>query len=1084
MFVHGIFSRAYQIAKDACLLECEDDNKSQLVEAFFQQFQEDLISKSQEVQKNASDTVKQHSTSVLADKRLVGSKNNSGSSILRPMGQEVNGKEATHVSDEANKSRHFKRRKSVPSVIGLKKMLSATDRDALIRSLKSSKRKKATDYSSKSSSRDKKGTSLTAGSGSTDKPKDSKDWQNWITLHGDGGDKGGRVREARQGGAVNYSYKPSVGASVGIITMWDASVVDVRALVNLVNCLIVQGKFLKNNVDFCLANVYALCDNRGRQVLWNELSGMIRRISSVAWCVVRSSDERKSRAVNNSIDDVSPFNQFIDGNFLIDLPLCGRKFTWYLHDGSAMSRLDRVLLSDGWITLFPNCVQAAMPRGLSDHCPVLLTIDEQNWGPKPLRMLKCWADILGKYPNGRLVKARFKDGVEEFITYAMSQDIVKREGGIRCPCVKCMCGSIESPEEVFDHLEKFGFMNDYYVWIHHGERVPANINTDASSSGAQAECGNFGRMQEMVGDALGVNMSYEGGSEEEIIPNDKALKFYAMMEEVNKPLFEGASDSKLSMSVRLLAAKSNWNRLFASMKTASQMTWHYYNKTNSNVMRHPCDGLAWKHFDAMHPDFVEDPRNVRLGLCYDGFTPYVQASPTPYSCWPVIVTPYNLPPDMCMTKPYMFLSCIIPGPSNPTDGIHVYLQPLIDDLKRLWIGELTYDIARKENFTMRAAMMWTINDFPAYGMLSGWSTHGKLVCPHCMKHTKSSTLKKGGKASWFDCHRSGLCKFPDVGKRNRYDGYGESHNWTKRSIFWDLPYWKDNLRRHNLDVMHIEKNFCDNILHPVMDVIGKTKDNEKARCDLSLYCKRPKMELKLLPNDKYLKPKAIYSLTSDEAKSVCQWLKELRMPDGYSSNLARCSDVNTGRLRGMKSHDSHVLMERLLPISFCSLPNHVLNPLTEVSQFFKDLCASTLRMDELFKMDQNIPIILCKLEQIPPPPPRGFFDSMEHVTVHLAYEAMLGGPVQYRKEKGPNTDIPDIHKETHIKKSTGAYVDQRSETTQRDLAGGKPQIWFGKLAPNAGHENLVHIPTPKERSRPVALPPAVQAEIQRWTQEL
>jgi hypothetical protein len=44
-------------------------------------------------------------------------------------------------------------------------------------------------------------------------------------------------------------------------------------------------------------------------------------------------------------------------------------------------------------------------------------------------------------------------------------------------------------------------------------------------------------------------------------------------------------------------------------------------------------------------------------------------------------------------------------------------------------------------------------------------------------------------------------------------------------------------------------------------------------------------------------------------------------------------------------------------------------------------------------MDQNIPIILCKLEQVFPP---GFFDSMEHVSVHLAYEAMLGGPVQYR----------------------------------------------------------------------------------------
>ncbi|CAK8541872.1 unnamed protein product [Lathyrus sativus] len=81
------------------------------------------------------------------------------------------------------------------------------------------------------------------------------------------------------------------------------------------------------------------------------------------------------------------------------------------------------------------------------------------------------------------------------------------------------------------------------------------------------------------------------------------------------------------------------------------------------------------------------PRNVRLGLCSDGFTPYVQASTIAYSRWPVIVTPYNLPPEMCMTKPYMFLTCLIPGLSSPKAGIDVYLQPLVDDLKRLWIRE-------------------------------------------------------------------------------------------------------------------------------------------------------------------------------------------------------------------------------------------------------------------------------------------------------------------------------------------------------------------------------------------------------------
>ena len=70
----------------------------------------------------------------------------------------------------------------------------------------------------------------------------------------------------------------------------------------------------------------------------------------------------------------------------------------------------------------------------------------------------------------------------------------------------------------------------------------------------------------------------------------------------------------------------------------------------------------------------------------------------------------------------------------------------------------------------------------------------------------------------------------------RMDGYGEWHNGTKRSIFLDLPYWKDNLLRHNLDVMHIQKKFFENIFNTVMNVSHKTKDNDKARRDITLYC--------------------------------------------------------------------------------------------------------------------------------------------------------------------------------------------------------------------------------------------------------
>ena len=46
-----------------------------------------------------------------------------------------------------------------------------------------------------------------------------------------------------------------------------------------------------------------------------------------------------------------------------------------------------------------------------------------------------------------------------------------------------------------------------------------------------------------------------------------------------------------------------------------------------------------------------------------------------------------------------------------------------------------------------------MNDFPAYGMLSGWSTHGELSCPVCQDQLHGAYPYYGRKSSWFDCHR-------------------------------------------------------------------------------------------------------------------------------------------------------------------------------------------------------------------------------------------------------------------------------------------------------------------------------------------
>ncbi|XP_021625026.1 uncharacterized protein LOC110624220 [Manihot esculenta] len=473
-------------------------------------------------------------------------------------------------------------------------------------------------------------------------------------------------------------------------------------------------------------------------------------------------------------------------------------------------------------------------------------------------------------------------------------------------------------------------------------------------------------------------------------------------------------------------------RLYASDATTPHMRWHAEHEYEEGVMHHPSDSPAWKHFNACYPLFGSEIRNVMLGLSTNEFQPFGQSGQQ-YSSWPIILTPYNLPPWLCMKSEYMFLTVIVPSPNNSKFKIDIFLQPLIEELKQLWnMGVETYDVDKKQNFLMRVALLWTISDFPAYAMLSGWSTAGRLACPYCMDNTNAFTLPRGGKQCWFDNHRKflnhnhswrknkswfrknkvvtehaplvrtgeeilheieslGLMRVTDPGSDVVNAVISKTCGWRKHSIFWDLPYWSSLLIRHNLDVMHIEKNFFDNLFNTIMNIEGKTKDNAKAREDMREICRWPELEINA-ETGRY--PKAIYALDKPAKQVICEWMKGLRFPDGYVSNMARCVDMNKYRLFGMKSHDCHIFMQRLLPIAFRELlPMRVWEAITELSIFCKQLMSTILREEDMQRLEEDIPVILCKLERIFPP---GFFDLMEHLPIHLAYEARIGGPVQYR----------------------------------------------------------------------------------------
>jgi exonuclease III len=149
-----------------------------------------------------------------------------------------------------------------------------------------------------------------------------------------------------------FSYRPSVGASGGLLTLWDSSEVEVWSSESRDHVLWCHGRFITSGAEFSVANVYAPCEDGAKQRLWDSLTARLQSLGRSRICVcgdfnaVKHVDERRSSRVGPRYLDHIPFSRFIEENNLVDLPLHGRKFTWFKGDGLSMSRLDRFLLSE------------------------------------------------------------------------------------------------------------------------------------------------------------------------------------------------------------------------------------------------------------------------------------------------------------------------------------------------------------------------------------------------------------------------------------------------------------------------------------------------------------------------------------------------------------------------------------------------------------------------------------------------------------------------------------------------------------------------------------------------------------------
>ncbi|KAK4383365.1 hypothetical protein Sango_2782700 [Sesamum angolense] len=226
----------------------------------------------------------------------------------------------------------------------------------------------------------------------------------------------------------------------------------------------------------------------------------------------------------------------------------------------------------------------------------------------------------------------------------------------------------------------------------------------------------------------------------------------------------------------------------------------------------------------------------------------------------------------------------------------------------------------------------------SFGMAYRWSIVGVMGCLLCMDDTRAFHLQHDSKMCYFDCHRWFLPEHHSY-RRNK-------KAFTKICVVNKVAH----LSLTGDQILDWVANISPVVEMPlllpsgyVMDIKGKTKDNMNGRRDLKIICNCLKLKL-----DEH-RPNVM-------SKAVL-----------YPGEGAEEEEL---RMNGMKSHDCHIFMQKLIPIAFCEmLPKH------------------------LYGLENSVAIILCNLEKIFP---LSFFDSIKHLIIHLPYEAHVGGLVQYR----------------------------------------------------------------------------------------
>jgi hypothetical protein len=142
----------------------------------------------------------------------------------------------------------------------------------------------------------------------------------------------------------------------------------------------------------------------------------------------------------------------------------------------------------------------------------------------------------------------------------------------------------------------------------------------------------------------------------------------------------------------------------------------------------------------------------------------------------------------------------------------------------------------------------------------------------------------------------------------------------------------------------------------------------------------------------FIKPTLSYVLTNEEKKRFIQIIETLKTPTHYVSSFKKI--IKDRDLKGMKSHDYHIMMQEILPLCMQHLMTKECKMvIIHLYRVFKRLCAKVVDPAMMGDLKKEMAITLALLEQEFLP---SIFDVMTHLIIHLVEELELCGLVQTR----------------------------------------------------------------------------------------